>query len=49
MLQALVRRIVGSRNQREVKRYFKAVGRVNALAAQFEALTDAELRAWTAR
>ena len=47
MLQALVRRIVGSRNQREVKRYFKAVARVNALAAQFEALTDAELRAWT--
>ena len=47
MLQALVRRIVGSRNQREVKRYFKAVARVNALAAQFEALTDAELRVWT--
>ena len=47
MLQALVRRIVGSRNQREVKRYFKAVARVNALAEQFEALTDAELCAWT--
>jgi preprotein translocase subunit SecA len=47
MLQALVRRIVGSRNQREVKRYFKTVARVNALAGQFEALTDAELRQWT--
>ena len=47
MLQALVRRIVGSRNQREVKRYFKSVGRINALAPQFEALTDAQLRQWT--
>ncbi len=47
MLQALVRRIVGSRNQREVKRYFKSVGRINALTAQFEALTDAQLRQWT--
>jgi len=47
MLQAIVRRIVGSRNQREVKRYFKSVGRINALAAQFEALTDAQLRQWT--
>ncbi|MDD3651940.1 MAG: hypothetical protein PHC73_10695, partial [Immundisolibacter sp.] len=47
MLQALVRRLVGSRNQREIKRYFKMVERVNALAGQFETLTDAELRAWT--
>ncbi|ANX04539.1 preprotein translocase subunit SecA [Immundisolibacter cernigliae] len=47
MLQSLVRRIVGSRNQREVKRYFKSVGRINALAPQFEALTDAQLRQWT--
>ncbi|MDD3652009.1 preprotein translocase subunit SecA [Immundisolibacter sp.] len=47
MLQALVRRLVGSRNQREIKRYFKTVERVNALAGQFETLTDAELRAWT--
>ena len=47
MLQAIVRRIVGSRNQREVKRYFKSVGRINALAVQFEVLTDAELRQWT--
>jgi preprotein translocase subunit SecA len=47
MFQAIVRRIVGSRNQREVKRYFKSVGRINALTAQFEALTDAELRQWT--
>ncbi len=47
MLQTIVRRIVGSRNQREVKRYFKAVARINALASQFETLTDAELRQWT--
>mgnify|MGYP001312315239 FL=1 len=47
MLQALVRRLVGSRNQREIKRYFKMVERVNALAGQFSALTDAELRQWT--
>ena len=47
MLQALVRRLVGSRNQREIKRYFKMVERVNALAGQFETLTDAELRQWT--
>ncbi len=44
MWQAIVRRVVGSRNQRQIKRYLKSVTRISALADQFGALTDAELR-----
>ena len=47
MWQAIVRRVVGSRNQREIKRYFKSVMRISALAEKFKALTDVELRQWT--
>ena len=47
MLKGIVRRVVGSRNQRQVKRYFKTVTRINALADQFAALGDAELRQYT--
>ncbi|HCO43751.1 MAG TPA: preprotein translocase subunit SecA, partial [Gammaproteobacteria bacterium] len=47
MLKGIVRRVVGSRNQRQIKRYFKTVARINALADQFAALGDAELRQYT--
>ena len=44
MLGTFVRKIFGSKNDREVKRMLKAVTAINALETQYEAATDAELR-----
>ncbi len=43
----LIKRIVGTKNERELKRIHPLVERTNALESQFEKLTDAELRAKT--
>ena len=47
MLNNLLKKVFGSRNDRLIKQYFQTVGTINALEAKFAALTDAELRAKT--
>ena len=47
MLNNLLKKVFGSRNDRLIKQYFQTVGAINALEARFAALTDAELRAKT--
>ena len=44
---SLLTQIFGSRNQRLLKQYKKTVAQINALEAQMEALSDAELQAKT--
>ncbi|HAA46238.1 MAG: preprotein translocase subunit SecA [Halomonas sp. 54_146] len=48
MLNNLLRKVVGSKNDREVKRMHKSVPHINSLEAEFEALSDAELQGKTA-
>ncbi|MGJ8513663.1 preprotein translocase subunit SecA [Carnimonas bestiolae] len=45
MLTSIVRKMLGSKNERDLKRMQKVVTRINALEEQFEALDDAALRA----
>lgn len=47
MIGKLVRKIIGSRNDRQVKQYWKAVEKINALESDFEKLTDQELASKT--
>ncbi|MEO6563596.1 MAG: preprotein translocase subunit SecA [Nitrosospira sp.] len=47
MLNNLLKKVFGSRNDRLIKQYFQSVGAINALEARIAALTDAELRAKT--
>ena len=47
MLGKLVKLIVGSRNDRLVKKKRKLVKRINALAAEYEKLPDEDLQAKT--
>ena len=47
MFNKLIKKVFGSRNERLVKRMFKAVAEINALEADIAALSDAELRAKT--
>ncbi|ARO86425.1 preprotein translocase subunit SecA [Nitrosospira lacus] len=47
MLNNLLKKVFGSRNDRLIKQYFQAVGTINALEARIASLTDAELRAKT--
>lgn len=47
MLGKLVKFVIGSRNDRLVKKKRKLVKKINTLASQLETLTDAELRAKT--
>ncbi|MEA2073341.1 MAG: preprotein translocase subunit SecA [Campylobacterota bacterium] len=44
MLQALMGKVFGTSNDRELKQYFKRVKKINALEAQYEALNDDELK-----
>ncbi|MFA7387995.1 MAG: preprotein translocase subunit SecA [Thiohalobacteraceae bacterium] len=48
MLGNLVRKVFGSRNERQVKRMFKSVEQINALEADIAKLSDEQLRARTA-
>ena len=48
MTASLFRRVFGTKNSRELKRMGKVVERINALEPRFEALSDAELRAFGA-
>ena len=47
MLNNLLKKVFGSRNDRLIKQYFQTVTTINALEARIAALTDAELRAKT--
>ena len=45
MLQALMGKVFGTSNDRELKKYLKTVKKINALEAKYEALNDNELKA----
>ena len=47
MIASLVRKVVGSRNARELKRMGRIVARINALEESMQALTDEQLAAKT--
>ncbi|MFM7274752.1 MAG: preprotein translocase subunit SecA, partial [Gammaproteobacteria bacterium] len=47
MVLSLFRKIIGTKNDRELKRMGKVVVRINALEARYQALSDEELRALT--
>ena len=47
MITSLLTRIVGSSNDRTLKKLRKIVQQINAMEPQFEALSDAELKAKT--
>ena len=47
MINWILKKIVGSKNQREIKRMRPTVDRINELEQQFQALSDDELRAKT--
>ncbi|MBP9035534.1 MAG: preprotein translocase subunit SecA [Pseudomonadales bacterium] len=49
MVLSLIRKLVGTKNSRELKRMRRIVERINALEPQFEALDDAGLRAMTVK
>ncbi|HLV48439.1 MAG TPA: preprotein translocase subunit SecA [Aliidiomarina sp.] len=48
MIASLVKRIFGSRNDRIIRKLTKETERINALEAEYEALTDEQLQAKTA-
>jgi preprotein translocase subunit SecA len=48
MLATLLRKVFGSRNERQVKRMFKSVAQINALEPDIAKLSDEELRGRTA-
>ncbi|MFD2178786.1 preprotein translocase subunit SecA [Veronia pacifica] len=48
MLSKLLTKVIGSRNERTLRRLRKVVKEINALEPQFEALSDQELKAKTA-
>ena len=48
MLNATLKKVFGTRNERELKRMRKTVRRINALEESMQALSDAELAAYTA-
>ena len=47
MLNNLLKKVFGSRNDRLIKQYFQSVATINALESKIAPLTDAELRAKT--
>jgi preprotein translocase subunit SecA len=47
MLNNLLKKVFGSRNDRLIKQYFQSVASINALESKISPLTDAELRAKT--
>ena len=47
MINKLIKRVIGTRNDRMLRRYGRTVDAINELEASFEALSDEELRAKT--
>ena len=48
MVNWILKKILGSKNQREIRRLHPVVREINAFDEQFKALSDEELRAKTA-
>src|SRR4030042_6592651 len=48
MIDLFLKRVFGSKNERELKRLAPLVDRINALEPQYRSLSDAQLRAHTA-
>ncbi|MFM8719188.1 MAG: preprotein translocase subunit SecA, partial [Chthoniobacterales bacterium] len=48
MINFIIRKIVGSKNQREVRRMMPTVRKINELEQQYQSLSDDDLRAKTA-
>ncbi len=48
MLSKLITKVIGSRNDRTLRRLRKIVNEINSLEPKFEALSDEELKAKTA-
>lgn len=48
MVNFIIRKIIGSKNQREIKRMMPVVRRINELEQQYQSLPDDELRRMTA-
>ncbi len=49
MVGWILKKVIGSKNQREIKRMMPTVRRINELDEQFKPLSDGELRAKTAQ
>ena len=47
MISWILKKIVGSKNQREVKKLWPVVAQVNAIEVEYQKLSDDELRAKT--
>ena len=45
MLSFIAKKIFGTKNDKEIKKYYKRVAKINALESKYEALNDDELRA----
>lgn len=45
MLSFIAKKIFGTKNDKEIKKYYKRVAKINALEPKYEALNDDELRA----
>ena len=45
MLSFIAKKIFGTKNDKEIKKYYKRVAKINALESKYEALSDDELRA----
>ncbi len=45
MLQAFMGKVFGTANDRELKKYFKKIEKINALESKYESLSDEELKA----
>src|SRR5436190_15811811 len=48
MVSWILKKIVGSKNQREIKRLWPLVGRVNEIEAEYQKLSEEQLQAKTA-
>ena len=48
MLNFIIKKIVGSKNQREIKRMMPIVRQINAFEEQYKSLSDDDLRRMTA-
>ena len=48
MIGTIVKKVLGSKNERELKRMQPLVDKINGLEAEFEALSEADLKAKTA-
>lgn len=46
MFLKLIQSIFGTKNDREIKKYFKRVERINALESKYQAMSDDELKAY---